>query len=209
MSHEIEPDKMSRATTSDPDWASEPVEADRDGEPIDLAAATEAHVAAVHAMHEARVALDATLAPLVRALEAHGETNALLEELLWLRSQRKAVADAEAYVEAHAVRLIRDQGDAREGALADGTPYEVHSGSTRKAWDHARLAREVVGSLIRDAGGEAPDPFAVRDALLECAAPSYWRVKALKARGIDASDYCETTPGRATISFTTTEGNTK
>lgn len=205
-------DRLTRAATSDADWASaEPIEADRDGEPIDLEAATEAHVHAVQALSGARTLLDETLAPLVRALEAHGEREALLEELLWLRTQRKALADAEAYVEAHAVRLIRDQavGGDYDGALADGTPYEYHSGAQRKAWDHDSLAREVVAGLIRDAGGEAPDPFTVRDALMECAAPSYWRVKALKARGIAADDYCERSPGRATISFTTTEGTTK
>lgn len=120
----------------------------------------------------------------------------------------------------HSLRLARQTLQvceaAIEKAITSSAPREpqeipgvgtmqVRKGSTRKAWDHDGLAKAVISTRLA-ATGEVPDPFEVRDWITEAASFSYWRVGILRELGIDASDYCESTPGRATVQITTNEG---
>ncbi len=66
----------------------------------------------------------------------------------------------------------------------------------RSEWDHDALAQVVVAyaldeRILDEDTGEYESAFqAVARVLLECAGINYWRVIALRARGIDPDEYC-------------------
>lgn len=99
---------------------------------------------------------------------------------------------------------VEVMGALPEVTLTDGTKIEKRNASDRKTWDHQSIARAVAERItdlsVNPMTGErtmTPDEMIV--ALLDYAAPSYWRVKALSGIGIDADRYCETTEGKPSI----------
>lgn len=56
-------------------------------------------------------------------------------------------------------------------------------------WDERGTAYAVLAAKMEETGGEVPDPGVVIDWLLEAAAVDYYRVTALRAMGIDVSEY--------------------
>lgn len=112
-----------------------------------------------------------------------------------------------------ALRLIDDDLADR---LADVTSYgdtvlgdrrvTKRQGNNRKAWDHERLVARVVAAgrderrIDLDTGEVLEsEAAAVVRALVACAGIRDWRVTALRERGIDPGEYCETTPGTTRI----------
>lgn len=96
-------------------------------------------------------------------------------------------------------------------AELDGLPViEVRGGSIRKKWQSEDLVPVLIRkALDPDGTGELPTSpidaaHAVADVLTACApfTPSMgWRVGALRDRGLDPDEWCESTPGRKTIQF--------
>lgn len=76
-------------------------------------------------------------------------------------------------------------------------------GKDRKAWQHEALVRDVVDRNLAATEGEVPDPFTVAGWIREAAGFSYWKTGALKALGLDADEYAETSRGRRTVSIST------
>lgn len=76
-------------------------------------------------------------------------------------------------------------------------------GKDRKAWEHEALLHDVVNAHLEDAEGEIPDPFTIAGWVREAAGFAYWKSGALKALGIDPDEYCESQPGRRTVSIST------
>lgn len=92
--------------------------------------------------------------------------------------------------------LVAVMGDLPEVESNNGFVVEKKVGSPRKTWQHAELGSEVARRLVQmnvdmDTGEVIKDPEELMTAMLEYAAPSYWRVKPLSAIGIHADDYCE------------------
>lgn len=81
---------------------------------------------------------------------------------------------------------------------------QVRHATDRRAWDNDALIRLVIARgrderRVDESTGEyESEGEAVGRALTECARPS-WRVTALRARGIDPSEYCESTPGKTSV----------
>jgi hypothetical protein len=85
----------------------------------------------------------------------------------------------------------------------DQSPYETQlfsietkTGAPRKKWDHKMLAHLVAKKITdkaidMDTGEVLKTPQQMIQELLIYAAPSYWRVAALKELGIDPDDFCE------------------
>ncbi|SVB41425.1 uncharacterized protein METZ01_LOCUS194279 [marine metagenome] len=85
----------------------------------------------------------------------------------------------------------------------DQSPYETQlfsietkTGAPRKKWDHKTLANLVAKKITdkaidMDTGEVLKTPQQMIQELLIYAAPSYWRVAALKELGIDPDDFCE------------------
>jgi len=73
---------------------------------------------------------------------------------------------------------------------------ETKTGQPRKKWDHDGLATLVAkrisdSSIDMDTGEVLKSAQQMIKELLEYAAPSYWRVGALKELGIDPDDFCD------------------
>jgi hypothetical protein len=92
---------------------------------------------------------------------------------------------------------------------------ERKKGTTRRHWESDELAHEIAMRALTDPEtGEMP-PLdlwekvgRVLDELLACApltGSTQWRVGALKERKIDPDDWCESSPGRQTITFPSKE----
>lgn len=92
--------------------------------------------------------------------------------------------------------LANSMGDIYQINLPGGATAERMEGAPRKAWDHKRLAKAVSERIVQSSMDfETGEILMTREemveAMLRYAAPSYWRVKQLKALGLDANDYCE------------------
>lgn len=122
-----------------------------------------------------------------------------------LRLARQALATAESKVETLVAQMMRDAGVFDATELNGIGVIQRRGGSKRKQWEHDALAKQVIDTHMTDTDGEVPDPWVVRDWLLEAAAVGYWRVGVLKKLGIDVDDYCATEPGRPTVQITTND----
>lgn len=92
--------------------------------------------------------------------------------------------------------LVALMGDLPEVESSSGFVIEKKVGTPRKTWQHAGLGAEVARRLMQtnidmDTGEVLRTPEELMLAMLEYAAPSYWRVKPLAAIGIVADEWCE------------------
>lgn len=133
-------------------------------------------------------------------LDSNDSPEAALLLLHDLREARKALASIEAFVEAEA----SDRMPRREFRWS-GFVAELKGGQDRKAWRHDDVAWAIVHPLTVDPMTGEVDRAAAelvgkaRDALINCAQITGWRVTQLRPLGIDPSNYCETTTGRRTV----------
>lgn len=77
----------------------------------------------------------------------------------------------------------------------------IRRNNDRKSWDERSALFAMLDSRMAARGGEQPDPAEVIEWVLEVAGIQYLRVNALKAVGLRADDYCETTPGKVAVSL--------
>lgn len=92
--------------------------------------------------------------------------------------------------------LVAAMGDLPEVESHNGFVIEKKVGTPRKTWQHADLGAEVARRLVQsnvdmDTGEVMRTTEELMAAMLEYAAPSYWRVKSLASIGIVADDWCE------------------
>jgi hypothetical protein len=123
----------------------------------------------------------------------------LARVIVALKGVIAAARDAMDLVEQHTIRTMPDRQ-----AVVDGFVLERKSGTVRKAWDHPLLASLVARRATFDAEtGEVlikpEDAQRVIDELLTVGHIDYWRAGALRERGIDPDQYCETQKGRASL----------
>jgi len=86
----------------------------------------------------------------------------------------------------------------------EGASIEIKSGSSRKAWDHASLAKDVAQRIYEsaidiDTGEIKKNPKQMMEEMLKYGAVSYWRVTALKDLNIDPDEYCEVSPPKSSV----------
>jgi hypothetical protein len=137
-------------------------------------------------------------------LAAAGETGMLAFGLDRVRELRRVLGDLERAVEGHVAGLMDGKTETIDGL---GT-LERRKGTDRKAWQSDDLLRRVVHSMpwVDPETGEMLERDLLVDAVLEAISacvpitPSLgWRVTALKARGIDPDEWCESKPGRTSV----------
>lgn len=136
------------------------------------------------------------------ALDFDDTTETVVRLLHDLRTQRKALAEIEAFVEAAAVKRL-PWGKSQIGDLL----VDVKGGTDRKVWEHDRLAWEVCQSIAVDDNGEVVPEIAqiinqARSRILNCASVAYWRTNQLRPLGIDPDNFCQKVPGRRTVALT-------
>lgn len=140
------------------------------------------------------------------ALDVDDTTEAVVRLLDDLRTQRKRLAELEAFVEAAAVnRIPYSKGPQRFGDLL----VEVRGAKWSRAhWNHPSLVHAVCGDLIYDKDTGVPVEevaqivHMVRDRILAAASINYWRATVLRDQGLDPDDYADKVLGRRTVSLT-------
>lgn len=149
-------------------------------------------------------ALQEALGDVVRLaddLAEQGDWQSLGVGLAQLRVFRRAVADVERHVEDHTAELMpHDHVD------IDGLVLERRMSKVRRAWQSEELLRRLVGDqLVNPETGEN-----VYRTLVECVpftGSLGWRTGALRKHGISPDEWCDETPGRATVRAELGEGD--
>lgn len=149
-------------------------------------------------------AIDAALLEAYESVNAAGDDPEALGELLVVLGAAKNDVTEE-YKRVCSLTAAA-MGDLPEVTTPSGVVIEKRHATPRKTWRHAELgaevARRVVASSVdMDTGEVLRSNEEMCVAMLEYAAPSYWRVKALTGIGIQADDYCETGEPEATVSI--------
>lgn len=125
-----------------------------------------------------------------------------------IRAQRVALYGLEQQAEEACAKALLD-----DMTTTDTLRIERHRTTERKAWDHAGWQRDVRAKVLQAAGlkgaegvitadGEVLPATVLYDLLSQVeaahgsAAP---KVTSLRALGLDARDYCESSPGRWTV----------
>jgi len=130
-------------------------------------------------------------------------TARLLHDLI---GSRRALSDIIATLEAELVDLMPDRRVELDGL----PPFERRKATVRKRWQSDDLVRRLCrDALDPDGTGEIPGtPMAAVDAvvsaLTECApfTPSMqWRAGALRDRGLDVDEWCESSPGPVRVQW--------
>jgi hypothetical protein len=132
-----------------------------------------------------------------------GDTPSLAFGLDRIRELRRQLSDLERAVEADVATLMDGKTETIDGL---GT-LERRRGTDRKAWQSEELLHRIIRDAVDpDGSGELPSPgallAAVQMAITDCVPITGslgWRVTALKARGIDPDEWCETKPGRTAV----------
>jgi len=154
--------------------------------------------------------LDATLDALVESCTDPAGTD-VAELLHVIRTERTRLQALEVQAEEAAAKALLD-----DMTTTPTLRIERHRTADRKAWDHAEWQRDVRAKLLQAHGlkgaqgvltadGEVLDASVLYDLMAEVeaahgsAAP---KVTALRALGLDARDYCESSPGRWTVRVT-------
>lgn len=126
----------------------------------------------------------------------------LLLTMIDVRDATNAAHDAKATLG----EVANDLMPSRSFTLPGVGNFSAYSGFTRKWHDEDLLDRML--RLARESRrpdpetGEVESPEARLAALVrECAAFSYWKVKALKKHGVEAGEYAEWRPGRRGVSL--------
>lgn len=146
------------------------------------------------AVPEWKTAIDKALIAMYEdASTAKGDPAALAEVVAVMSSVAATVKDEYRQL---CDMLVTAMGDLPEVESPSGFVAEKKVGTPRKAWQHAQLGTEVARRLVQsnidmDTGEVLRSPEELMLAMLEYAAPSYWRVKPLAEIGIVADEWCE------------------
>lgn len=140
--------------------------------------------------------------------EVGPDLRALAERLSEVRAHRRALADIERDLE----QRIADLMEADQVNLDDQITLERRRGSKRTKWQSEDLYRTLSTISAVDENGvmrTAYERFEVfRQAVHECIplVPSLsWRAGALREWGIDPDEFCESEPGRVSVSVKVAE----
>lgn len=121
-----------------------------------------------------------------------------------LADLRTAVSQHIGPVDASLVRQMYLTGPHGTALEVEGVGVvEISRSQDRKEWDHRATATAVLDAhLSRSETGEAPGPWEVLDWLMDAAGLNYWRVRQLRALGVDPGVFCSEVPGKPTVRIT-------
>lgn len=76
---------------------------------------------------------------------------------------------------------------------------EVRRSRNRTAWDHEMVRTDWLNRYLSERDGEIPDPFEFVQDFLRVASVGSYKVRGLRASGMDPADYCSEEPGTPTV----------
>jgi len=121
-------------------------------------------------------------------LYEQGDTDSLLVGLAALKTLIRDLRTLEQTTEDNAAELMGTQQRRTITIPLVGT-FERKRKTSRKAWQHAELARAVVEQAMAE--DRVQHPLDVLDVLMESAGIGYWRVEPLRAHGFTVDEWCE------------------
>lgn len=133
-------------------------------------------------------------APLAEVLELRGAIDRMVQTLGMLRSE----------VDARAVKLM----DRSERVVLPGSGVFNRGwvSPSRKAWEHDAILKEVLARILAEPIEPALDVRTVAEIIvarvLQAVTISGWKKGQLEALGIDVDQYCQTSPGHASLERT-------
>lgn len=130
---------------------------------------------------------------------------AALDGLAHTKRLRRFATALERVFEDAAIAEMSFQGV--DGYVADGYVATLHSGNSRRAWQHGPLMRELIEQTVERECRRFPqvDRKTVRTIVTESMWQVHnngrvdWRATDLRRAGVDAGEFSEVTPGRASI----------
>lgn len=128
-----------------------------------------------------------------------GDTESLLVGLFALKMLVRDLRTLAEQVEQDACELMGEDGQ-RAIPVDHVGLFERKKSTTRKNWQHAELARELLDQAWDM--GEINHPSDVVALLTECVGFSYWRVTPLKARGFEPDEWCSVDESHWSIKIT-------
>lgn len=207
---------VERATASEAEWwLDEPAPKVRDTyDPEQGLTALEYLAESLEQVRDALAVQDYVLTDATRYLVEAADVQALVATVAMLQDLKRSLAVAEAYVAREVGYLTQEFSSDKTGRLPDGRPYEILRGSVRKAWDHdawkddvaAAAVRQVLGhdaaELVDPDDGTVVSPYDLIRAAQAAHGSTAPKSTALKALGLKADDYCESSPGPYTVKIT-------
>lgn len=117
-----------------------------------------------------------------------------------LHRLRQAIEQCQ-LVDAALVRHIYLNGEHGDVSL-DGLPVaKVTRGRDRKSWDSRGAVFAYLDQRLSGADGELPDPMDVAAMVLDLVGVGYVRVTPLRSAGLDPDAFCDSSPGRLSVTF--------
>lgn len=137
---------------------------------------------------------------IIDSISTDASVDVVAQGLLVLWKAKRDLAEVYLSLEHRFADLM---GDAPEVSMPEAL-IEKRMSAGRKAWQHKELGQEVAARLYQlsvdmETGEILKDPQTLMLEMLDYAAPSYWRVKALERIGVDPDDFCETDDPKPSI----------
>jgi hypothetical protein len=128
----------------------------------------------------------------LRSIAQSGNEQDILDALVLAHAIKTEIG----YVFSDYQGAITEHIPSSECQASNGQVIEKKMGNDRKAWQHDRLADEVLRrlnemSVDMDTGEVVMTSKEIAMKLFDYVAPSYWRVKELSKLGINADQYCD------------------
>lgn len=124
------------------------------------------------------------------------------EDTIRLLDRLRTITHRLGQVDANLVRHTYVTGEHGDLEVEGVGRVKVQRSRDRRAWDERGVAQAVIDKRMEARGGEMPnEPWEVAEWLLETFGISYCRVTPLRAMGLDPEMFCESTPGKPTVTL--------
>lgn len=121
------------------------------------------------------------------------------QDTIRLLSRLRAAGRTAGQVDAVLVKHIYLTGEHGDQVVDGVGRVGIGRSRERTHWDERGVARAVIDAHMADTTGEAPDPWAVAEWLLEVYGVNYVRVTPLRGLGLEPKAFCDETPGKPTV----------
>jgi len=124
------------------------------------------------------------------------------EDTIRLLDRLRSITHRLGQIDANLVKHAYVTGEHGEQILDGIGKVSVHRSRDRTKWDERGVAQAVIDKQMEKRGGEMPsEPWEVISWVLEVFGISYCRVTPLRAMGLDPEAFCDSSPGKPTVTL--------